>query len=331
MVDEAAAVRTAFCSMVLVLALAVGSARSAAGAAPQVETFRFAAGPFVVIRLDTFSGAIKVETDSQPEVRIQVITTEQVGGTPAARSPVETVRTSAGQDSGEIRVKVQLDGRPPRWSLQSWPRVDVAIRVTVPATCALDLTTAEGEIQLGELDGTARVSTGRGLIFCRQAGVRLEAVTGAGDIVVSRSKGDVTLRTERGSIRVGSVHGRAELINRSGNVDVLVARGGLWAKAEAGDIEAGFPRILAGSYHVETAGGNIALAFDPDSSVRLEARSVWGKVTSKLPFHAVEGKLTSRRFTGTLNAGEVTVSARADGGHVRVESRPDPHLLTPND
>lgn len=322
--------RTASRSMVFVLALAVGSVQSAAGAAPQVETFRFAAGPSVVLRLDTFSGAIKVETDHQPEVRVEVIATEPAGDTPVARPRVENVRTATEvQASGEIRVTVRLEDRSPRWSLQSLPPVEVAVRVIVPTTCALDLTTAEGEIQLGELAGTARVSTGRGLIFCRQAGERLEAVTGAGDIVVSRAKGDVTLRTEQGSIRVGSVHGRAELINRSGNVEVLVARGGLLAKAEAGDIEAGFPRNLSGTNHLETSGGSIALAFDPESSVRLEASSVWGKVTSKLPFQTVAGKLASRRFTGILNTGEVTVSARADGGHVRVQSRPDPHLSTP--
>ena len=91
--------------MVLVLALAVGSARSAAGAAPQVETFRFAAGPFVVIRLDTFSGAIKVETDSQPEVRIQVITTELVGGTPEVNAQV-VKRVMAGEHGAHRNIVV---------------------------------------------------------------------------------------------------------------------------------------------------------------------------------------------------------------------------------
>ncbi|MBL9205315.1 MAG: hypothetical protein JNN01_09540 [Opitutaceae bacterium] len=305
-----------------VLGLVLG-ALALHGAEPRIEVFRFAADGAVTFRLDTFQGEIKVETDSQPEIRLRVISHSRVPAYKSATTEVGRLNCRADQAPGAVTVIVSFEGKSPLFSREEWPPVEVSFELTVPRTCVMDLATGEGAIRLGELSAPTRVKTGSGLVFCRQAGQRLEAVSGGGDLVVSRSTGDLKLQTAGGAIRVGSVEGSADLDNRSGDVEILVARKGLVARAEAGDIEAGLPRRLLGAYHLETKGGSILLGLDPQSSVRLEATSVWGKVSSKLPLQPILGKLESRQFQGKLNAGEVTVVAKASGGHVRIESRPD--------
>jgi DUF4097 and DUF4098 domain-containing protein YvlB len=200
-------------------------------------------------------------------------------------------------------------------------RIDLAYFISVPKSCNVDLTTADGSITVGNVDGRHRARAELGKIFFRRIDGSLDAVCGEGDIIMSRCSGDATLRTRRGTIRIGWVGGKADLKNSSGDIEIQNAVGGLTAHAEAGDVQAGFPKEVTGDAKVTTNGGTIYARFDAEAHCSIDATSsVLGHVESSLPLASESGSVSRSHLAGKLNGGGTKIVLKASGGHVKIDS-----------
>jgi hypothetical protein len=118
----------------------------------------------------------------------------------------------------------------------------------------LGITTAGGNILVGNVGGPARLNTDGGHITVKNVSGDLVATTGGGHITTGSIAGNATLHTVGGHIRVASVENLARLDTGGGNVTLEHSGGELVASTGGGQIDVG---EAAGLVKAKTAGGGI--------------------------------------------------------------------------
>ncbi|MEW1616133.1 MULTISPECIES: DUF4097 family beta strand repeat-containing protein [unclassified Streptomyces] len=170
-----------------------------------------------------------------------------------------------------------------------------------------------------ELSATAReasfYSTGR-LLSCRiktstgdaqfeEAG-SLVVTTGVGDISMDRADGPTEVTTGSGAVRIRELVGTAVLKSSNGSIVVDRACQSLEAKAANGDIRIG--EIVRGSIVLGTSIGQLEIGIGPDTSARLDIRSVSGSIHNFMtPTDGPEPSDETAEVFASTTVGDVTI------------------------
>lgn len=289
-------------------------------AVQRVEQWVYPVQPGSTLKVDTYRGLINVLPEGVDEVKVTVgmsIDTDRIN---EAREVMEGFELKA----TTVEKELQLVARNPRdsnvrfeWTKQ--PRPTVEITIHVPKNMHLNLTTSDGNLTVGNLDGSVRARADMGTIFLRRIEGDVDARTNFGDVIVSRCMGKVDLRSMQGSIRVGTVGGRATLETVSGDIEIMSAYAEVMAETEEGNVSAGFAQVPAAS-KIRTAVGNIFARVNPDQAFSLQASSTWGRVISKFTSNGATGERSSRsRLADQHNGGGPLIKLKASGGNVTIE------------
>jgi DUF4097 and DUF4098 domain-containing protein YvlB len=248
-----------------------------------------------------------------------------------AQERLKSLKVVAENDGGTLRVK--LEGPP--WTKKRRAQVDFELEV--PKGLALELGTASGEIEVagnvggakinsasGEVSldgcsGTIEISTASGdieLAKCIQASVKIQTASGdieaadfSGEFAAQSVSGDVSLKLDRGRAEVSTVSGDLEL--EAGSLE------GLAASTTSGDISIELRSSPGGEMRLASVSGDIELEIPDDSDISLEASTASGDIDCGLEL--AERNQTSRRLTGRLGEGRVTVAIKTTSGDISVE------------
>ena len=212
---------------------------------------------------------------------------------------------------------------------------------------ALEVVRLAGEAPVVELvDGVIeiRYDTPAGLPpFRRAAAVGLTVppttdvivVTVTADVVVAGLVGEASLTTAAGSVTLDGVGGGVRVRTAAGEVDVRSSVASLRCETVAGDVtvaDGHSPSISArtvsgsllldvdlrpgGEYERATVTGRVALRLDDDPSVRIDVRSLSGRIESAFDLQESRGGRAGRRLTGAVGRGEADLTVRTVSGSV---------------
>ena len=206
-------------------------------------------------------------------------------------------------------------------------------RITVPFRTDLELTTAGGNVQVADLEGSVAVSTAGGKIVLGEIAGDVEGHTAGGSIEVAAA-GRVQANATGGSIRIGSATGGVEakttggsirikesgpVVARTtgGSVELGAVRGSIDARTTGGSISAALLGQPDTDSDLRTTGGSIRLAIAQDISLDLDARAVGGRVSIDMPVanQNVEGE---SEIAVSINGGGPGLTLKTTGGSVRV-------------
>lgn len=281
----------------------------------------FPVTPGCQLRLETFSGAVRIVPQAEATAIRLRLHKEATGGRPgAAERWIEDVVISTVQTGNAVTIRITQRGSGIELDFGDRPTGSLQIDVAVPQETSLDLENRNGTIEVGnDLEGDVRARAYAGsLRFGRIVG-SVEARVDQGDIIVGRATGRVVARTLRGDIQTGTLFQEASLETSSGNISVFSARRRIDAKAAAGDIDATIAAGLTEDSQLSTSGGNIRLAIEPNARVTVQARAGWGRIISKLD-PTTRAHITRRSFDTQLNAGGTKLLVSASGGNVTLVS-----------
>ncbi len=306
-----------------VLAAAFIFSASLTLARERLEDRSFVPQGIPTVKINSYRGLITVESTDQKDVRVQVGANTVLEGELAERV-LQTLKLEWEQE-GDVLILTTNDPREAiRFIWQEGQRLDLVIKVTIPRSCQLDLTTRDGSIRVGEVAGEVRVKCNRGTIFCQMVDGSVSAWNEQGDILVSRCSGDIDLTAKRGSVRAGTVGGTAVIMAVDGDIELYSALRSLRVKTDNGNATVGISRQLTGEASIKANGGTIRLKIDPAAKINLEASTVWGKVRpvsavqKKLSWVIQSGGIGRGSMNATMNGGGPKVVARADGGYVEL-------------
>jgi hypothetical protein len=285
----------------------------------------FVAKPgFAAITADTFSGGITVKSSDGPHMRVLVRQTVESMDERAAEALLAKLDVQLEQTAdGVVRLKIS-PRHAVRWTWQNWSPAALALEITVPRVCALDLRTGEGAINVGAIQGKVGARTISGAIFIGEVDGEITATNTRGDIAVTACTGALKLLAKNGNVLVGRSGGRAELSAVDGIIEVQAARGAVIARGNRTDIKVSFVHPLKEPSDLDADGGDVTVGFDPRSAATINARaSRFGSVrVRELDLAVANGKSGESALTGTLNGGGPLIKIRASGGQVRLNSVP---------
>ncbi|MFT3868944.1 MAG: DUF4097 family beta strand repeat-containing protein [Nibricoccus sp.] len=284
------------------------------------KSFSVATG--ALLKIDTVQGAIRIELSPDNQIHVLVREGMEVDDEAAADKRLKDLDLRLEQVDGTVSVKARYL-RAVRWTWQSWPPVTLSFVVKVPRACNLDLVTTEGDITIGNLDGSIHARTEAGAIFTGEVKGAVQATSLRGDISVTACSGELTITAKSGNVTVGRPGGLTKISGSGGLIEVQNARGNLRVDADGADIKVGFAHPCTESAELRAAGGDIEVILDTRSICTIRANSSrFGQVKLKNFPGAIEsGEAGSSHVVATLNGGGPLVKIDASGGNVRLTGR----------
>lgn len=270
---------------------------------------KFQVPPGGTFLLDTDVGSVKVTGTAGNEV---VIIAEMDG----RERDLEQFTIDAVQTAGGVEVKAT--GKKDFWRFLSWRDFRVRFTVTVPSSYNLNIQTAGGEIEAGNITGTVRGETSGGDIRLERVEGKTDVETSGGDIVVQTVTGDLRAETSGGDVKVKAVVGNVDAETSGGNVSIDGVDGKVRAETSGGNVSVRVTGPNKG-VHAETSGGNITVAIGKNVGATIDASTSGGNVECDLPV-TVTGKIHESRVKGSVNGGGNMIYAHTSGGNVRIKA-----------
>jgi len=291
-----------------------------APAIERTEQHAWPVGDTPLVQLQTFRGAIRVETakSSQVELELTARTSDE-----SDRVWLNGLSLRADQFGSGLALRLERAGNGVELTLRQPPVRQVLLVLRVPAGAQLDLLTRDGGVDIGnDMASRVRVHTEQGDVYIGRVNGSVKVDTLRGNLSVARAAGDLDLRNRQGDILVGTVVGASRVKADSGNIEITNVEGALEAEAVAGNLEVGFIRGVQQPAKLKASAGDVHVKLDPAAAVDLQARSHWGRIKSDAAFDDAATKSGKRRLTAQLNGGGPLLMLDASGGDVRIEAAP---------
>ncbi|WP_157246392.1 DUF4097 family beta strand repeat-containing protein [Nonomuraea typhae] len=143
-------------------------------------------------------------------------------------------------------------------------------------------TTSMGDV---EVDETAKllVHTGDGDVSVSRASGFAEITTANGDIRVREIDGGALVKTSNGDISLGRVGGDARLNTANGDIQVESALAGLSARTASGDVRLG--QVVRGAITLDTGTGEVEVGVRKGTAAWLNVSSQYGDVRVTMDAH----------------------------------------------
>ncbi len=281
----------------------------------------FTVSPGGTLKVSTFGGNINVEPGSGNQV---VVKARQVfskaDNEREADQIAEDLEMTIEQRGNDVTAQARYHKN--RFGGFRWGStpVNVSFTVVVPSRFNVDLDTSGGNIEVGDLEGEAKVQTSGGnLRFGRFQGP-VEGRTSGGNISIDEARDRLKVSTSGGNIRVGRASGEVNLRTSGGAIRVDRVAGTLDASTSGGSVQANVEGPVKGDVTLSTSGGSVDLRVEPSAAFRLDASTSGGRVQAEgLTVQLESGGAGRDRLVGAVNGGGPTVRLRSSGGNINVK------------
>lgn len=285
------------------------------------------------LSLDSDLGSVKINSHAQDEVRVKV---ELLAHT-SNNSRAEEIFNNFKLDLNSNGKDVIITGDLPQRMFWNNYHLSVSFNITVPEQYNLDVKTGAGNIEVGDIEGEARLRTSGGRINLGNVNGEVNAKTSGGSIYVKDVNGDTNINTSGGDIRVGMVKGNLIARTSGGGIDVNGVEGDLSARTSGGNLRlmnvngnltgstsggtivAELTKQVDGPLDLRSSGGSIKLTVPGDFRANLRAATTGGNVYTNIPI-SVTGKISGSYLNGKLNGGGPEVTLKTSGGNIRITS-----------
>ena len=270
-------------SLVAVTVIAITLLAAAGCTAGPTETrdHSFSVNGTATLVVNSDNGWIKVNTGTDDEVRIQ-----------ATLRGIDRIDYEVSRDGNTITVLAEID--------QGWfiSNVGVDITITAPVNTDVELETSNGAIELNGIEGTGTLRTSNG------------------KLVLENMKGDFEGRTSNGKIEIDTFEGTAFLRTSNGGLDLQEVTGEVDAETSNGGISYSGDMIPGGDNRLITSNGNVDVELMGTPSIKLDASTNNGDVTSELPITATT--TSDDHLVGTIGDGEADLYIESSNGDVTI-------------
>jgi len=248
----------------------------------------------------TSNGHVTLVTDDREDIHISG--TKRAGGLTrdeARENLAQLTIVAAADESDPATFVIEL--QVPELLRRKSPGASFDIRV--PASCAADIRTGNGAVQVRGLKD-CDLKTSNGGITAEQIDGRVEAHTSNGTVQAVFITGDLRVDTNNGRIIVDTIEGDCDLETSNGRIEVRKATGNLQAETSNGRITAQVTPPPTGEVILETSNGSIMLELPATLEGTLRLRTSNGRVETD--FNSVtltDPRWSKHFFEAQLNEG----------------------------
>lgn len=282
---------------------------------------RFDVSETAVLNVDVFSGEVRIT--SVPDARfieVGVLEAANVGSDAEMEDRLASLSMAMSQQGDTVSVTARY-AKPVAWTWKSWPPVNLIFEIKVPRRCDVRVTTGEGAITIGSLEGRVMLANNTGNIFVGEIDGPVTVRSQRGEVAVTAATGAIDVSTSVSGITIGRALGGARLSSQGGFIEVQTASGELVIHGNGSSAKVGFAAEIRQPAEIVVSGGEIMLALENSSRCTLDLKSsFFGKVALRgaLPLEVTSGGVGRSSLGATVNGGGARITARAGGGSVEV-------------
>lgn len=211
----------------------------------------------------------------------------------------------------------------------------VEFDLEVPSETSVDIETSGGPIEASGLRAPAKLDTSGGSISAHDLEAAIQAHSSGGPIHLRNIRGDSRVNTSGGGIEASHLEGKliaetsggpisldeitgdADVHTSGGGIRIRNAGGRVVAETSGGSIDAAFAKGNGKGGSLESSGGGITVALDPEVGLSIDAEA--DHVQSDLPLR-VQGEISRRSLRGSLGNGGEKLLLRTSGGGIRIQA-----------
>lgn len=282
-------------------------------------------------QFDRYREDFHIEKPFAPNGRIEV---ENFNGSVDVaswpRSSIEVAGTKSGPSQAQldqIKINVRVDGGVAHVAVERpsgiWNgNYGVKLQIRVPKETVISrLTTANGGVSLGDLQGGGAVNSTNGRIQLSRLSGAYEVQTTNGGIDIDESQGALRLKTTNGAVRGTMRAGSVIAETSNGGIDLTLRRAQpgdpLRANTRNGSITLSLGELNDNAIHAETTNGGITLRIPEGSNALLAADTSTGKVQSDLPVES--SQITKHSLNGKLGSGGPPIQLHTTTGSIHLQ------------
>ncbi|MBI3998196.1 MAG: DUF4097 family beta strand repeat protein [Armatimonadetes bacterium] len=193
----------------------------------------------------------------------------------------------------------------------------VEFDIAVPDALDVTVHLVRGDATAEGLSRPLAITTVKGDVRVTDcASIAVEGVSS--DVDIQRPSGDIAVKIIRGDIAVGHASGDIAVTTKRGNITLrahTVRR--LDASTVRGDMTLMLERMApGGTADMHTINGDVRVVLGPEVHCRLDATTVSGDISSRLPLQAASADAC--HVSGILGAPEATLRVRTTRGDIRL-------------
>jgi len=259
------------------------------------QTFDVRSGGTLLVDVPDGDVEVRAGSDSRASVKVYVSALDMSWG----REVFERMEFAVSGGGDDVSVRAHS----PRISSNESRNnrgVGVKVELTIPRGFHADISTSDGDIDIGSLDGRVELRTSDGDIhFGTLSGPSITIETSDGDVVGEMLEAE-----------------RVVLETSDGDVEVTVAAGSARISTSDGDIQ--LHLVNQAEVDLHTGDGDITIYADPSLRANVELR---GEDVDLASGFKLEGRLMRRGATGTLNGGGPLLVAETGDGSISIRNR----------
>ncbi len=251
----------------------------------------FDVSPGQLLKLETKTGDVKIKSWDRDELYVKI---------QGSRKAEDKMEFDFYETSEGVMIKAEKDGGwPSSWF--NWGRgYNLKFIINVPKSFDIEVRTSGGDIDVINLEGTAKLHTSGGDIELLDYSGDASIHTSGGSIICENSGGNLDVHTSGGDIKLSSANGKVFARTSGGDIELDYAGNneGIELKTSGGDITVDIPSTLQADVYFKTSGGRIRCDVDGMK----------------------ERRKTKNKLTGSLNGGGRTFECKTSGGDIRVRA-----------
>ncbi|MEP0775490.1 MAG: DUF4097 family beta strand repeat protein [Acidobacteriota bacterium] len=295
--------RLTLVSVLALASLAGGCHSPSSPLAEHKETTTFPAADGKLVRIELTSLDPEILVAAGDSITVEVNLSARAGSRAAAARWVERRRPRI--DDSPAALEIRAGRRAGAFFVGSL-RTSSQLRVVLPPTCRLEVTTSSGDVRI---DGTETLSS------------PVRVATTSGDVTVRGGVRTLEVKTTSGDLRLsGKELENLQLRSTSGDATVRAPLRSLLADTTSGDLRL---EGLTGSLSIQTTSGDVRAewaSLSPDTRIRVGTTS--GDVRLRLPSLAdLTGELRTR--TGNVRTQASGRWERKDRHYVLLPAPPE--------
>jgi len=299
-------------SLIALTAFASGVVVARSGTRDEIEE-SFSVKPGGTLNFDADLANAEITTSNTDTVRVEFTREFKVDTAQDLDELRKKLSVEMTQSDNTVKVTVRCAADRER---RDRNKVRLDFRIVMPRKFNLDLRTV-GSAEVGDLDGTAKVSIRGGSLKLGNVTGPVTATSKGGSLSLGDVGADLEARASGGSVKAGRVNGKALAVAEGGSVSMEAAGEMVEATAHGGSVKASISKPPRSDCKITAKAGSIDLQLPASAAVTVDATCTAGEITSEF---AVAGDAGGERtrLKGNINGGGPALLLRATAGSIQL-------------
>jgi Putative adhesin len=257
---------------------------------------------------DEFNQAYQLTPGTRVEVssirgRVEITNSDS---TTAEVHIIRTARTRADLEYHKIEVRHEGNSLVVRGVQEPEDRrgrniqVNHQIKLKLPRSIDLAVSSVSGSLKAGDIDGQSNVSSISGSVKLGNVGGKLQVSSVSGSFDAGNVGADARVNSISGNVRLGQVNGSLEVNSVSGAMNAALIN------------------LSPQGIHIRSVSGSVEIAFNSDVNADFSAEHVSGEVYLDVPNVTRDTEAKSRNVRARIGAGGTPITISSVSGNIRL-------------